>query len=100
MGRTRRTYTREYKVEAVRLASVGDKSLTQVARELGVRPDLLREWKYQVEGAGSAEEAFAGRGGPLSAEEEIQRLRREVEELKQEREFLKKAAAYFAREPT
>jgi len=98
VGASRRQYTREFKVEAVRLATAGDKSLTAVARELGVRPDLLREWKYQFEGALSVSEAFPGQGGAMTAEEEIARLRREVEQLKQERDFLKKAAAYFARE--
>jgi transposase len=98
VGASRRQYTREFKVEAVRLATAGEKSLTAVAREFGVRPDLLREWKYQFGGALRVSEAVPGQGGALTAEEEIARLRREVEQLKQEREFLKKAAAYFARE--
>src|SRR4051794_11172859 len=98
MGASRRQYTREFKVEAVRVATTGEKSVTEVARELGIRPDLLREWKYQFEGALNVSQAFPGQGGTLTAEEEIARLRREVEQLKQEREFLKKAAAYFARE--
>lgn len=98
MGELRRRFTKEYKIEAVRLATVGDKSLAQVARELGVRPDVLREWKHQFEAAGSPAEAFPGKGRVAGEEEELQRLRREVEQLKQERDFLKKAAAYFAKE--
>jgi len=98
MGEMRRRFTKEYKVEAVRLATVGDKSLAQVARELGLRPDVLREWKRQFSAAGSPAEAFPGNGRTAGAEEELQRLRREVEQLKQERDFLKKAAAYFAKD--
>ena len=98
MGEMRRRFTKEYKIEAVRLATVGDKSLAQVARELGLRPDVLREWKRQFSAAGSPAEAFPGNGRTVGAEEELQRLRREVEQLKQERDFLKKAAAYFAKD--
>jgi transposase-like protein len=82
----RRRFTKEYKVEAVRLATVGDKSLAQ----LGLRPDELREWKRQFSAAGSPAEAFPGNGRTGGAEEELQRLRREVEQLKQERDFLTK----------
>jgi transposase len=96
----RRTYTQEYKVEAVRLVQAGDKSLAEVARELGMRADLLRKWKRQLEqGVGqSAADLFPGQGKQSSQEEELRRLRREVEVLRQERDFLKRAAAYFAQE--
>ena len=58
MGEMRRRFTKEYKIEAVRLATVGDKSLAQVARELGLRPDVLREWKRHFSAAPSPAEAF------------------------------------------
>jgi transposase len=96
----RRTFTREYKVETVRLVQESGKSLPQVARELGVRADLLRKWKKQLEqGTGQPlTDVFPGQGRQASQEEALRRLRREVETLRQERDFLKRAAAYFAQE--
>ena len=89
-------YTREFKLEALRLAGVGDKSASQVARELGLRVNQIWKWKQQFE-----QEAAAGgpakRGRP--ADDELARLRRENARLKEENEILKKAAIYFAREP-
>jgi transposase len=100
MGGKRRGFTREFKLEAVRLVSEGDESVTAVAERLGIRPDMLRNWKRQVAGLPPAQRnnIFAGHGKAPGAEEEIKRLRREVERLEQERDFLKKAAAYFAKE--
>lgn len=96
----RRTFTKEYKVEAVSLVQQGDRPLSQIARELGIRADLLRKWQRQLEqGPGcEAGDVFPGQGRLPSAEEEVRRLRREVETLRQERDFLKRAAAYFAKE--
>ena len=63
---TRRQFTREFKLEAVRLAAAGDRSLNQVARDLGVRPDMLRQWRRQAEGVADAPRGAGapGRGGP------------------------------------
>lgn len=89
-------YSREFKVEAVRLSEVGDKTASEVARELGVRVNQIWKWKLQLE-----REAAAGgpakRGRP--ADDEVARLRRDNARLKEENEILKKAAIYFAREP-
>ena len=100
MTTTRRQFTPEFKLEAVRLAKESGKPQAQVARELGIRPDMLRSWKRQAEGrAGfAAADVFPGNGHQPSQDEELQRLRRENERLRQERDFLKKAAAYFAKE--
>jgi transposase len=97
---TRRQYTREFKLEAVRLVTAGEKPLNQVARELGIRPDMLRQWRRQAQGepARPAADVFPGHGRLPSQDEEIRRLKREVAQLKEEREILKKAAAFFARE--
>jgi transposase len=88
-------YSREFKLEAIRLAEVGDKTASQVARELGLRPNQIWKWKQQLE-----REAAAGgpakRGRP--ADDELSSLRRENARLKEENELLKKAAMYFARE--
>jgi transposase len=100
MGGKRRQFTREFKLEAVRLVSEGSESVTAVAERLGIRPDMLRNWKRQVAGLPRAQKSniFMGPGNTTGGEEEIKRLRREVEQLQQERDFLKKAAAYFAKE--
>jgi transposase len=100
MSQKRRQFTREFKLEAVRLASSGEKTLEQVSRELGVRSDTLRTWKKQAEGrAGlTSQDVFPGLGKLTSKDEEIRVLRRELEVVRQERDFLKKAAAYFAKD--
>lgn len=100
MSEKRRQFTREFKLEAVRLAASGEKSVAQVARELGIRASMLRDWKRQVESRPglAATDVFPGNGQVPSQEEELRRLRREVETLRQERDFLKKTAAYFAKE--
>lgn len=99
MGAKRRKFSAEFKLEAVRLVQESN-SLAGASRELGVRADTLRRWCEEAEGrAGlSAEEVFPGQGNVSSKDEEIRRLRRENELLKQERAFLKKAAAYFAKD--
>lgn len=91
MGEARRRFSREFKLEAVRLASAGDRSLSQVARELGIQPSLLSRWKKRQE----AEDAAPG---AKDLEAEVRRLRRELEVARQSCEILKKATAYFARE--
>ena len=100
MGEKRRQYTQEYKLEAVRLASEPGASVARVARALGLRPDMLRQWKRQAEAAPPGAppgDVFPGPGREPAAEAELARLRRENARLAQEVEFLKKAAAYFAR---
>ncbi len=100
MAEPKRKFTPEFKLEAVRLAAAGDKPLAQVARELGILPNLLRNWRRQVEGREGQPtiDVFPGQGREPCQEEELRRLRREVESLRQERDFLKKTAAYFAKE--
>ncbi len=95
-GRTQ--YTREFKLEALRLLEGSGRSKAQVSRELSIRESLLGRWRAQLESRPAAE-VFPGNGRASAAEEEIRRLRRENEILRQERDFLKKAAAYFAKEP-
>jgi transposase len=92
MGK-RRSFTPEFKQEAVRLVLTSGRPVSHVARELGVRPDQLRHWKQELTPA-------AAGGPPLGEppEQEVRRLRRELEVVRQERDFLKKAAAFFAKE--
>ena len=96
MAETRRQFSGAYKLEAVRLITEGGRSPGEVARELGIRPDMLRRWKREVETLPGA--VFPGQGNGVGVEEELRRLRRENEVLRQEREILKKAAAFFAKE--
>jgi transposase len=84
-------------VEAVRLWEESDRPRAPIARELGIHESLLKRWKAQLEGR-SQVDAFPGNGKPSAAEEEIRRLRLELGQAKQENAFLKKAAAYFAKE--
>jgi transposase len=99
MRTKRRVFTREFKLEAVRLVMEGKQSVSEVAASLGIRADMLRDWKRQVEGRprAVAKDLFRGNGKAGSQEEELNRLRRENKTLRHERDFLKKAAAYFAK---
>ena len=70
-----------------------------MAAQLGIRADMLRAWKRQVEGSDrSLKEVFRGHGRVTSQEQELRRLRHELARVTEERDFLKKAAAYFAKE--
>src|SRR6476469_9974334 len=98
MARPRSTYTAEFKLAAVRMITDQKLSVAETARRLDVGENLLREWRKAVLAAGDS--AFPGQGRPPAAEEEVRRLRAEVQRLKAERELLNKAAAYFASPPT
>jgi transposase len=92
----RRTYTPEFKVEAVKLVTEQGRSLAEAARSLGIRENLLRKWKQAGEAQG--EQAFPGHGNRPALEEELRRLRADVKRLQMERDILKKATAFFAKE--
>lgn len=93
--RKRRQFTPEFKAEAVRLAQVGDRSIGQVAIDLDLTETALREWVRRAE-------VDAGKGPPGALttveREELSRLRREVKRLQMERDILKAAATFFAKE--
>jgi transposase len=94
---TRQRFSKEFKSEAVRLLDLGQKSAAQLALELGIRRNQLYKWKEQLSGKGTA--AFRGPGRkPADQESEVARLKRELAKVTEERDILKKAAAYFARE--
>lgn len=92
MGAKRR-FSAEFKHEAVRLLEQGRKA-SELGAELGVSPEVLRRWKRDV--AKGGERAFPGHGRPKPENEELVALRRENARLREERDFLKKAAAFFA----
>ncbi len=96
MARKRRTYTPEFKAEAVKLVTEQGYSAAEAARSLGVHETLLRSWKQALETKG--DQAFPGQGKLPAIEEELRRLRAENKRLQMERDILKKATAFFARE--
>ena len=89
---SRKQYSSEFKREAVRLVTEGGLSMAQVARDLGLNDNLISRWKKEA--AQNGERAFPGQGHPQ--DEELARLRRENEVLRQEREILKKAISIFS----
>ena len=92
---TRGRYSRAFKVEAVRLLQQGEKPAAMLARELGVKRVLLYRWRDEAAAKGEA--AFSGTPGPKPLAE-VTRLKRELATVTEERDILKKAAAYFAKE--
>jgi transposase len=92
----RRRFSREFKLEAVKLVRERGVSVAQAARDLDLHENLLRKWVKDF--AADPQHAFPGLGQMKPEQLEIERLRREVNKLKAERDILKKAAAYFARE--
>jgi len=100
--RGHRTFTAEFKQHAVQLMRERRQegaSLAAIGRALGVRPTLLSEWAQRLDGRGTGRVEAPGVAPPgETLEAEVRRLRREVTVLRQERDFAKKAAAFFARE--
>lgn len=94
----RRKFTREFKLEAVKLIKERGVGYTQASKDLGVHQTVLRNWVKEF--SGDPQHPFPGHGQQKPEQAEIARLRREVAKLKAERDILKKAAAYFAKEST
>ena len=97
MMSTRRTYTSEFKIEAVRLVTEEGYSTRQAAESLGVSQNALRTWRRRLEN--EADNAFPGKGKVSSHDEQVQRLQEENRRLRMERDILKKATAFFANDP-
>jgi transposase len=95
MGRRRKEYTKEFKEAAVKLYTNGDKTMQEVSNELGMHPENIRRWlKESKEGEAKNIRVFPGRGNPR--DEELHRLRKEVADLRETNEILKKAMVIFA----
>jgi len=92
----RKHFTREFKQEAVRLLEQGQRPAAAIARELGIPRNRLYKWQAQLAKAGAG--AFPGSDRRAGPAEELARLKRELARVTEERDILKKAAAYFARE--
>jgi transposase len=92
--KSRRKYTKEFKLEAVRLAQEGGGSVAEAARRLGIDPEYLYRWQRELKDS----EAFRGNGQRTAEQERIRELESENRRLRMERDFLKKTAAYFAKD--
>lgn len=92
----RRKFSREFKLDAVRMVTGGDHDLVQVAKDLDIRPDMLRKWMRQFEEDGG--QAFPGSGRLRPGDEEVRKLRSELRRVTEERDILKKAMAIFSKQ--
>jgi transposase len=93
MPRSKPAYPPEFKAEAVRLVGSSDRSLTRIAKDLGIADQTLRNWVRHAESEDGVRDELAP-----NERDELRQLRREVRTLRQEREILNKAAAFFAKE--
>lgn len=96
MGKKRKSYSREFKLEAVKLIAEQGYTYSKASESLGISPQMLHRWKSEFELKG--ESVFPGNGKLCGLEEEVASLREENRQLRMEREILKKAAAFFAKE--
>ena len=96
MGKSRRKHSREFKVDAVKQVVEQGRSVSEVADGLGINRNLLTRWKTELEAEGS--QAFRGNGVISAEAEELRQLRRRLAIAEQERDILKKALAYFAKD--
>ena len=94
-GSDRRKYDREFKLEAVRLSREAGRTVAGVARDLGINENQLHRWRRQLSEEGTA--AFPGKGHQSPEQEELRRLRRQLVDVTEERDILKKALAVFSR---
>ena len=90
----RKSYSREFKMEAVGLITEKGYSIAEASRNLGIEYSVLRRWKTHL--ADDPKNAFPGKGKLKAPDEELRRIKRELERVKEERDILKKALAYFA----
>jgi len=90
----RRRYDREFKIEAVKLATRGDKPVAQIARELGISENVLHNWKSQFRD--DPQFSFPGKGHLKPHDEEMRLLRKQLRDAEEERDILKKALAIFS----
>ena len=91
----RKKYERQFKIDAVSMVINGERSVAEVARDLGITADALYRWKREL--SREKTEAFPGKGRLGPQEEELRRLRRELEQVKEDREILKKALGFFSK---
>jgi transposase len=91
----RRRFDKQFKLDAMRLVQEQDRPVAEIARELGVHPNVLYKWRDQL--LSDQDHAFPGKGHLKPEDEELRKLRRELDLVKEERDILKKALAVFSR---
>lgn len=94
---SRRKYDREFKLEAVRLVTDGGRPVAEVARDLGIHENLLYNWRRKY--LDDSVHSFPGKGHLKPADEELRRLKKELTDVREERDILKKALAIFSKHP-
>lgn len=92
----RKKFDRQFKIDAINMVINGSRSVAEVARDLGIKADMLYRWKREL--SLEKTEAFPGKGRLGPQEEELRRLRRELEQVKEDREILKKALTFFSKQ--
>lgn len=95
MATQRRRFDKEFKLDALKMVSESDRPLAAIARDLGIHANVLYRWRDEFEA--DSGDAFPGKGKLKPEDEELRKLRREVETLREERDILKKALAVFSR---
>jgi transposase len=93
----RKSFTRDFKIETVKLVTDSDMSVSQVAEDLDIHPNTLYRWVRKF--GENPTEPFPGKGNQVSEAEQLRQLKREVQRLRMERDILKKAMAIFSKEP-
>jgi transposase len=95
MSTRRRRFDKQFKLDALRLIQESSRSVAEIARELGLHPNVLYKWRDQL--LTDHDSAFPGKGQLKPEDEQLRRLRRELDLVKEERDILKKALAVFSR---
>lgn len=96
MAKKRKTYSREFKIETVKLITERGENVSQVALDMGIHENTLYKWIREL--SAKPQDAFPGKGHMVSEAEELRRLQKENERLKMERDILKKAMAIFSQD--
>mgnify|MGYP000473527551 FL=1 len=96
MTQKRKHYSKQFKIDAVKLVTEQGFNVSEAARNLGIHHSSLRRWKRHLESDGN--QAFPGKGNLSAEKQELNRLRKENKRLRMERDILKKATAFFAKE--
>ncbi len=96
MSEKRKTYDKEFKLSAVKMIVEGAMSVSQVSKDLGINENSLHNWKRAY--LEDQQNAFPGKGRMKPEEEELRKLKRELQIVKMERDILKKAIAFFAKQ--
>ena len=98
MSIVRRKYSKEFKMDAIRLFENGERPVSEVERELGITKGLLWKWRESLEKQPKKEEAFPGNGRLTDTEARLRQLERENAQLKQDKEILKKVLSMYSKE--